>query len=153
MKSKAFIGIDPGKTGAAALITSDGAHKILDYPGDPSLIVDRFREWKLNHEIIMAALEKVGARPGQGVVSMFTFGRNLGSWEGIIAAFGIPYLMPTPRQWQKGLVDQKAGEDPKARSLSTARRLFPDAELTRKKDHGRADALLLAFWASRQWAR
>jgi ERCC4-type nuclease len=31
-----------------------------------------------------------------------------------------------------------------------ARRLFPDADLGRKKDHGRADALLLAWWARRQ---
>jgi len=152
MKSKAFIGIDPGKTGVAALVTHASAHEILDYPGDPSLIVDRLRSWKLSYEIVMVALEKVSARPGQGVVSMFTFGRNLGAWEGIISAFGIPFMMPTPRQWQKGIIDQKAGADPKARSLNTARRLFPDAELTRKKDHGRADALLLAFWASRQWA-
>ena len=62
LKPKAFIGIDPGKTGSAALITAEGTHEILDYPGDPSLIVDTFREWILNHEIIMAALEKVGAR-------------------------------------------------------------------------------------------
>ena len=151
MKQKAYLGIDPGKTGAVALITNEGAHEILDYPGDPSLIVDRFRKWKLNYEIVMTALEKVGARPGQGVVSMFTFGRNLGAWEGIISAFGIPFMMPTPRQWQKGLIDQKAGGNPKERSLNTARRLFPNASLTRKKDHGRADALLLAFWAKRQW--
>lgn len=151
MKQKAYLGIDPGKTGAVALITNEGAHEILDYPGDPSLIVDRFREWILNHEITMAALEKVGARPGQGVVSMFTFGRNLGAWEGIIAAFEIPFMMPTPRQWQKGIVDRKAGRDSKERSLNTARRLFPDADLSLKKHHGRADALLLAFWAKRQW--
>ncbi|EFK08909.1 conserved hypothetical protein [delta proteobacterium NaphS2] len=151
MFSKAFIGVDPGKTGAAALITDEGIHDVLDYPGDPSLIVATFRGWLLNYKIVMAALEKVSARPGQGVVSMFTFGRNLGAWEGIISAFGIPFMMPTPRQWQKGLIDQKAGNDTKARSLNTARRLFPDAELARKKDHGRADALLLAFWARRQW--
>ena len=34
MKEKAYIGIDPGKTGAAALITDEGNHKILDYPGE-----------------------------------------------------------------------------------------------------------------------
>lgn len=151
MKPKAYIGIDPGKTGAAALISDEGTHEIIDYPRNPSLIVDTFRGWKVNHEIVMCALEKVGARPGQGVTSMFTFGRNLGVWEGIISAFSIPFMMPTPRQWQKGIIDMKAGGDPKTRSLNTARRLFPDAELSRKKDHGRADALLLAFWAKRQW--
>ena len=152
MKPKSFIGIDPGKTGAAALITDEGNHEILDYPGSPSLIVETFMGWESKYNIIMAALEKVGARPGQGVVSMFTFGRNLGAWEGIISAFSIPFMMPTPRQWQKGIIDPKAGTDTKTRSLNTARRLFPDASLSRKKDHGRSDALLLAFWAKRQWA-
>jgi hypothetical protein len=151
MKSKAFIGIDPGKTGAAALITNEGNHEILDYPGSPSLIVETFMEWESKYNITMAALEKVSARPGQGVVSMFTFGRNLGAWEGIISTFEIPFMMPTPRQWQKGIIDQKAGGETKERSLNTARRLFPDASLSRKKDHGRSDALLLAFWAKRQW--
>ena len=152
MKPKAFIGIDPGKTGAAALITDEGNHEILDYPGSPSLIVETFMEWESKYNIIMAALEKVSARPGQGVVSMFTFGRNLGTWEGIISTFEFPFMMPTPRQWQKGIIDPKAGTDTKERSLNTARRLFPDASLKRKKDHGRSDALLLAFWAKRQWA-
>ena len=152
MKPKAFIGIDPGKTGAAALITEEGNHEILDYPGSPSLIVETFMGWESKYNIIMAALEKVGARPGQGVVSMFTFGRNLGAWEGIISTFEFPFMMPTPRQWQKGIIDPKAGTDTKERSLNTARRLFPDASLSRKKDHGRSDALLLAFWAKRQWA-
>ena len=152
MKPKSFIGIDPGKTGAAALITDEGNHEILDYPGSPSLIVETFMGWESKYNIIMAALEKVGARPGQGVVSMFTFGRNLGAWEGIISTFEFPFMMPTPRQWQKGIIDPKAGTDTKERSLNTARRLFPDASLSRKRDHGRSDALLLAFWAKKQWA-
>lgn len=38
-------------------------------------------------------------------------------------------------------------QDAKARSLAVARRLFPDVSLSRKKDHGKADALLLAWWA------
>ena len=105
MKPKSFIGIDPGKTGAAALITDEGNHEILDYPGSPSLIVETFMGWESKYNIIMAALEKVGARPGQGVVSMFTFGRNLGAWEGIISTFEFPFMMPTPRQWQKGIID------------------------------------------------
>ena len=81
---------------------------------------------------------------------MFTFGRNLGAWEGLLAALHISYVMPAPQQWQRGLIMPSDGADPKARSLAVARRLFPDADLSRKKDHGRADALLLAWWARRQ---
>jgi len=149
MKGKAYVGVDPGKSGALALITGDH-YEVQDYPGDPAQVVDIMRSWAVGFHIRLAALEKVGARPGQGVVSMFTFGQNLGAYQGILAALGIPFTMPTPQQWQKGLVDHKAGPDPKARSLVTARRLFPNAELSRQKDHGRADALLMAFWARNQ---
>jgi len=146
---KAYIGIDPGKGGALALITPDH-YQVEDFPGDPAGVVDILRSWAVQHDIQLAALEKVGARPGQGVVSMFTFGQNLGAYQGILAALAIPFIMPTPQTWQKGLVDQKAGPDPKPRTLVTARRLPPNAELSRQKDHGRADALLMAFWARNQ---
>jgi crossover junction endodeoxyribonuclease RuvC len=88
--------------------------------------------------------------PKQGVTSTFKFGANFGTWQGIIAVLGLPCLMPRPAEWQKGLVRKSDGKDPKARSLAVARRLFPDAELSKKKDHGRADALLLAWWAKQR---
>ena len=148
-KERAYIGIDPGKTGAMALLTADYA-LIEDYPGDPAQVVEILREWAVNFEIRLCALEKVGARPGNGSVSMFCFGQNVGNYQGILLALAIPFVMPTPQQWQKGLVNKKAGPDPKTRSLGTARRLFPYEDLSRKKDHGRADALLLAWWARKQ---
>lgn len=145
----AFLGIDPGATGCAALIHA-GGHDLFDWPGDAALVVPRLADWLAHFDVRLAALEKVGAMPGQGVVSMFTFGQNVGTWHGILAALGIPYVCPRPQDWQRGLVDRKAGKDTKAASLATARRLFPDADLGRKKDHGRADALLMAWWARRQ---
>ena len=146
---KAFIGIDPGKFGAAALITQDES-LVFDWPGCPMLAASLLKDWHLSYNIVLAAVEKVHAMPGQGVTSMFSFGQNLGQWQGILAAFGIPFLMPAPQTWQKGLVDKKAGQDTKEASLITARRLFPDAVLHLKKHHGRSDALLLAWWAMQQ---
>lgn len=78
------------------------------------------------------ALERVGAMPGQGGASMFRFGRTVGEWRGILTGLGIPTLEPTPREWQAGLV-RKSEADPKARALAVARRLFPGADLSRKK--------------------
>ena len=144
----AFLGIDPGATGCAALIHDHGLD-LFDWPGDPALVVPRLADWLVRFDVRLAALEKVGAMPGQGVVSMFTFGQNVGTWHGILATMHIPYVCPRPQEWQRGLVDRKAGKDTKAASLAPARRLFPDADLGRKKDHGRADALLLAWWARR----
>ncbi|MFO7877087.1 MAG: hypothetical protein R6U55_10955 [Desulfovermiculus sp.] len=147
---KAHIGIDPGQSGAVALLPVDDLPQINDWPGDPSAAAEIIRDWSMGYQIQLVALESVHAMPKQGVASTFKFGANFGAWQGILAALGLPYLMPRPTEWQKGLVRKSDGADPKARSLAVARRLFPDAELSKKKDHGRADALLLAWWASLQ---
>ena len=149
MKYSAYLGIDPGKTGAAALVFEHG-QRLLDWPGDVSLLVDCINGWRQEFEIQIAALESVHAMPGQGVSSTFNFGCNLGQWMGVLSALSIPYLMPRPQQWKKGLVKNSDGKDHKTASLAVAKRLFPRAELVRKKDHGRAEALLLAYWAKRQ---
>ena len=146
MKPTAYLGIDPGQSGAMALLT-DELPQVEDWPSDPNAAADLLREWLGQYRVELAALERVNAMPKQGVSSTFKLGCNLGAWQGILSALGLPYLMPTPREWQKGLVKPSDGADPKARSLAVARRLFPDEELSRKKDHGRADALLLAWYA------
>lgn len=149
MKERAWVGIDPGQSGAVAVIFRAG-QIVEDWPGCPARAAELLLNWRIEFNVELAALESVHAMPGQGVKSMFAFGRNLGAWEGLLAALHVGYVMPTPQQWQKGLVMPSDGADPKARSLTVARRLFPDADLSRKKDHGRADALLLAWWARRQ---
>jgi crossover junction endodeoxyribonuclease RuvC len=146
-KPTAFLGIDPGQSGAAALIVADGSLLVEDWPGDPVAAADLLRSWAIHHHIRMAALERVASRPGQGVSSVFAFGTNYGIWQGLLAALSIPYTLPTPQAWQKGVIVPSDGPDPKSRALAVARRLFPAADLSRKKDHGRADALLLAYHA------
>lgn len=147
MKTKAWIGIDPGQSGAAALMPADGLPQVQDWPGNSVAAAEVLKDWALEHNIALVALEAVSAMPKQGVSSTFRFGLNTGIWEGIIVALGLPLFKPRPIEWQKGLIKPSDGKDPKSRSLAVARRLFPDVELSRKKDHGRSDALLLAFWA------
>jgi crossover junction endodeoxyribonuclease RuvC len=146
-KNKAYAGIDPGLSGAVALLPDGELPQVEDWPGDPSAAADIIRDWSMENEIQLVALEAVSSMPKQGVASTFKFGVNFGAWQGILSALGLPHLMPRPTEWQKGLVRKSDGADPKARSLAVARRLFPGAELSKKKDHGRADALLLAWWA------
>ncbi len=140
-----FMGIDPGKNGALAIIHSDGA-EAWHYPGDVALAVDLVRSVLLTQRPVLAAIEKVGARPGQGVTSMFNFGANYGQWIGILAALGVPYVMVLPQTWQKVALDSGGGSA-KDRSLAWARRRFPDVDLSLKKDDGKADALGLAVYA------
>lgn len=150
MKPKAWIGIDPGLKGAAALLPRREVPQVQDWPGDPVAAADILRSWGLEYDILLVGLEFVHAMPKQGSSSTFKLGLNAGVWEGIVATLGLPCLKPRPRDWQAGLVKPSDGPDPKARSLAVARRLFPEAELGRKKDHGRADALLISWWASQQ---
>ncbi|MBU1170284.1 MAG: hypothetical protein KKD44_12035 [Proteobacteria bacterium] len=145
-KPKAWIGIDPGQNGAAALI-SEEAMDYFDWPGDSVLAAKEIREWVEDYDITLALIEKVSSRPGNGTVSMFKFGVNCGVWHGILSAFKIPFTLVAPREWQKGLITPTDGIDPKQRSLVVARRLFPGADLCLKKHHGRSDALLMALVA------
>ena len=145
-----WIGVDPGQSGAMAMIGSDGDIDVMDWPGDPGPVVDKLREWLVKYQVRLAAIEHVHSMPKQGVSSTFKFGTNFGTWLGIMAALGVPHILVTPREWQRGLVLPSAGATSKERSLAVARSLFPDAELSRQKDHGRADALLIGWWAKGQ---
>jgi crossover junction endodeoxyribonuclease RuvC len=142
---KAWIGIDPGKTGAAALLMENGMVEVWDFDGVP-LAGRTIVRWHDSFDIEWAALEKVHSMPRQGVISTFAFGANWGAWQGILSTAGVSYCMVTPQEWQKTMVRRRDGETPKERALAAARRMFPGHLLKRKKDHNRADALLLAAW-------
>lgn len=100
----------------------------------------------------MAVLEHVGAMPGQGVTSMFSFGENFGYLKGLLEAFEIPYELVRPQRWKK-----EFGISGKNQSVEVCKRLFPGVSLRRtercKKDHdGMAEALLMAEFARRHYA-
>jgi len=149
MSENAWIGVDPGISGAMALVPETSPPQVADYPGNPRDITGTLQGWLIDYDVQLVAIEAASSRPGQGVRSVFTFGRSFGEWLGILAALGIPHLLVTAREWQRGLVRPSDGSDPKSRSLTVARRLFPEIDLHRKKDHHRSDALLLAYWAKR----
>ena len=146
-----FIGIDPGKSGGIAYIdTQDNISGTMPY-SDTALIDlcrDASHDW--NKEVV-CCLEKVGAMPGQGVVSMFSFGQSVGYIKGVLESFRIPYQEITPQKWKRefGLTSDKA------KSAEVCRKLFPDVSLLAsprcKKPHdGMAEALLMAEYARRK---
>jgi len=146
-----YIGIDPGKGGAIAFLSDMGPFHcmIFDFEDSESLAKLRAAS-KLR---VRAVLEKVSAMPGQGVTSMFNFGANFGTWIGRLEALEIPFDFVTPGKWQKEMFDSMPakGTDKKEMSRDRARRLFPQVadQLGRKKDHGRAEALLMAEYCRR----
>jgi len=66
----------------------------------------------------------------------------MGIWLGVMAALRMPYTPVRPVVWKKAF---SLGKDKEASRLR-AQQLFPAADLRRKKDHGRAEALLLAWY-------
>lgn len=150
-----WLGIDPGQYGAMAVLVTD-LSKPPDYMSYPHNQVFDFNDggalnFLQNWEVTKAVLESVHSMPKQGVASSFKFGMNFGIWKGRLEALGIPYDLITPQKWQKVIFDSMPRGDRKAMSLDRARRLFPEMAdmLKRKKDHSRADALLLAEYARR----
>lgn len=141
-----FIGIDPGKTGAVALIGLQGDFVgLADYTEALPFLESK------KDCISFAYLERVHSMPKQGVSSTFSFGENYGWWQGVLQAFKIPFETKLPQEWQKGFDLKKSKSEAKP-SLEIARRMFPDAPLTLKKHHNRADAILIAHkcWQERR---
>jgi len=149
-----YGGIDPGKTGAIAIISGDmEIHLLEDWAGDEIQMANVLRKMMgISPNQFRFSIEKVHAMKGQGVRSMFTFGTNYGIWKGILAAFQIPFTEVAPQTWQKGLIHKAQDKKP---SLAAAGRLFPSAELYGPKGggkDGRADALLIAEHSRRTFS-
>lgn len=146
------IGIDPGKSGALAVMYLDDNRSITRIKIVP------FEEQSYRDALAcctgdkaVCLVEKVGAMPGQGVVSMFSFGRNLGLIEGMLMALHIPYQLVPPRTWKKEF--SLSGD--KQTSIDVCKKLFPNINLlatprSRKENDGMAEALLMAEYARRK---
>lgn len=151
-----ILGIDPGATGALALLDGETLLDVLDMPVveivvskknrkivSPTLVAETIKT--LAPDRIM--LEKVGTRPGEGAVGAFSFGRSFGIVEGVIAALGVPMEYTYPAAWKRalGVPADKGG----ARNRAMA--LWPQAakSFARVKDDGRAEACLIALFAAR----
>ena len=141
-----FIGVDPGLNGAVATIDGDTC-TLHDLPRlGPDLDwsrVDVILHGNSYHTMI--GIEKVSAFPKQGVVSSFNFGKAYGGLVALASLHGSVELIP-PRKWKAEYGLHKGKQD----SLLVARRLFPTADLKLKKDHNKAEALLIAEYLRRR---
>ena len=136
------MGFDPGLTGAFAIIAHDGV-LLQDYPVmNKEIHAPELARLIRTHRPRHAIIEIVGSMPKQGVASTFTFGRAYGTVLGILGALEIPCTRTSPSQWKKFF--HLTGK-PKDAARALAVRLYPGVtDLSRKMDHNRADALLLA---------
>jgi crossover junction endodeoxyribonuclease RuvC len=148
MTASCILGIDPGLGGAIAFFfPAQDVVSVEDMPiaagdVDAATLAERIAQMRPN----IAIVELVASRPGQGVASVFKFGCGFGMVRGVIAASGVPLHLVSPAKWKRsyGL------DSDKERSRALALRLWPGRSdlFGRKKDHGRAEAALLARYAA-----
>lgn len=157
------IGIDPGKNGAVAIHepirderkawtvhdtpTAQMSKGKMDYL--PAEMVRILRHPYAVCPDVIVAIENVHAMPGQGVTSMFSFGRGVGLWQGILAALQIPYELVEPATWKRQMKLPPKAE--KGKSVQLAQQLLPgiaDVFVGPRGGalDGRAEAALLALW-------
>lgn len=137
-----ILGVDPGKTGALALLDSvDG--KILeleDMPEAPGAISAIIRGWEPD----VVVVEQVASRPNNSRPAAFTFGQFFGRIEEAASGSGVRLRRVTPTEWKR---DMRLSSDKDLSRLRASER-WPDWMLsfTRKSDDGRAEAALIAAW-------
>ena len=102
----------------------------------------------VSHRVDHVFIEQVGAMPGQGVSSVFAFGKGYGIILGVVAARNIPSTSVPPAVWKRTLNVPKAKDGARAR----ASQLLPEAahQWRLRKQHGRAEACLLALYGARR---
>lgn len=162
------IGIDPGVTGAIALLDmTGGAPRVLevrDMPVtetfkangrirrrvDPAALILALRDMTKGRKrgAVSAYVEDVHASPGMGVVSAFTFGHTAGTIEAALIACGVEPQFCSPSKWKPAL----GVPADKAASMAKATALLGDdaaAWWPRKMDHNRAEAACIALYGAR----
>lgn len=143
------VGIDPGKTGAIAILDGDALVAVHDMPvidGQvlAALVAQLLGVFSRPLRVQHATVERVAARPGQGVSSTFGFGFSAGVVHGVLGALLIPVDIVTPVAWKRHF---RLGAD-KDESRARAIERWPQhaGQFARKRDDGRAEAALIALW-------
>ena len=154
-----IIGIDPGLSGAIAILENNKVLDIFDIPVmtegkknkrqlNSALLVNLLKE-NINKEDeeVAVVVEQVNAMPGQGVTSMFNFGQTFGAIKGICAALNLPIFFVRPSKWKKHFELINSSKDS---SRTKAIEMYPKLsyQLAKKKDVNKSDAILIARYFS-----
>jgi crossover junction endodeoxyribonuclease RuvC len=142
------LGIDPGMTGAIAVIDRGQLVALMSMPVadgrvDGTAVADLLLDYMPDH----VCIEDVHAMPRNGSISGFKLGYNLGVVIGAVHAARIPLTRVSPQRWKKTY--SLIGKD-KSASRSLAMELYPShaGDFRLKRDDGKADAVLIARWAA-----
>ena len=149
-----IIGIDPGLSGAIAIMKNNKVQNIFDMPVmaegkknkrqlNSAQLVNILKENVSENEEAVVVVEQVNAMPGQGVTSMFNFGQTFGAIKGVCAALELPIFFVRPSKWKKHFELINSSKDS---SRTKAIEMYPylSNQLSKKKDVNKSDAILIA---------
>lgn len=157
-----IVGIDPGSEGGACAVeVNEHGVTLIDAIGFDAAKSSEILRFLRDFKGCNVYLEKVGSTPGDGVKSLFSFGRNVGRIETLIEIAGNPMFEVTPVLWSlyyRGRFGH-ASSDNKARNIMFARHLLgPELERLHKSElvsprctsyhTGAVDAFLIAHFAA-----
>lgn len=141
---KNFIGVDPGKTGAIAVVSDIWEDaEVFDMP-ETKKGLRRMADKLSEYTQALVVIEDVHAIRGARANSTFEFGRQKGLVE--MAFCLMPNERVYPVTWQKALKCLTGGD--KKISYNKAVELFPNTDGITKSN---ADALLIAEYARRTY--
>ena len=149
-----IIGIDPGLSGAIAVMHDKKVINMYDMPVmaegkknkrqlNSSQLVNIIKENINEDEDTIVVVEQVNAMPGQGVTSMFNFGQTFGAIKGVCAALKLPIFFVRPSKWKKHFELLNSSKDA---SRTKVIEMYPtlSGQLAKKRDVNRSDAVLIA---------
>ena len=149
-----IIGIDPGLSGAIAVMHDKKVINMYDMPVmaegkknkrqlNSSQLVNIIKENINKDEETIVVVEQVNAMPGQGVTSMFNFGQTFGALKGICAALELPIYFVRPSKWKKHFELINSSKDA---SRTKVIEMYPTLsdQLAKKRDVNKSDAVLIA---------
>lgn len=164
MATRYFVGIDPGFTGAIAII--DDKENIMDVIDCPLIVISKGRKkivnfkrveevkYRVDSKVLHSFLEpyKKGkfliehaqSMPGEGSVSSFNYGEGYGRYLGVLDSLGVDYIEVKSTVWKPPL---NLNWDKKL-SIQKAQELIPSCKklINLVKHNGRAEALLMAYY-------
>lgn len=161
-----FVGIDPGLTGAIALIDEDSRPiavidvctrrrptktTVMQREVDTRQTADQLTDRLVNYveHRWLGAIEMPFSVPGGNVMGMTSLFQTYGSLLAMLEMAEVETTQIKPAEWKKGFGLTKS----KNLSTEIAQQMWPTAGITRKKDHNRAEALLIAEYRRLIWKR
>lgn len=151
------LGIDPGLSGAVAVLRGDSVELLEDLPVvqfsnariknriDAASLAEILRPFA--GEIGLAVVGRTAARPGEAPSGSYSFGYTSGVIAGVLGTLQIPVTLPMPAVWKRAM----SLSPDKNLSRSRAIELYPAIapKLSRIKDHDRAEAVLMARYGQK----